>query len=305
MVRRYDARDFFHSPAFPFDIHSVQFDEPDFEFHRHNYSEIVVVQRGFGSQITDYGEEALHTGDVYIFNGDMGHGFKGAQGLRNYNVLYAPEAMLRPLSADIAGGVAFQALFQIHAQVKPSAGFPSRVRLSADKLIQLEEMLASMQLEYATQAEGFEMMVRANFLRMVVFLTRQYRQQPRQGDRQSFRRAIRHINRHFREPLRLRDLAALESMSVSHFSRLFKRCFATSPMEYVLRLRILQACELLRETGAPISAVAEQVGFYDSNYFARQFKQVIGRTPTQYRRRMQIADPLQISEFKRRYPEPA
>ena len=76
-------------------------------------------------------------------------------------------------------------------------------------------------------------------------------------------------------------------------------------MDYVIRLRMLHACELLRETSAAIGEIADQVGFQDSNYFARQFKQVIGTTPTQYRRRMQFADPLQISEVKRSYPERA
>jgi len=68
--------------------------------------------------------------------------------------------------------------------------------------------------------------------------------------------------------------------------RLFKQCFDTSPMDYIIRLRLLHACELLRETPASVGEIAYDVGFKDSNYFTRQFKHIIGRTPTQYRRTM-------------------
>ena len=260
-----------------------------------------MVLRGFGTQITDFGEEPLYTGDVYVFNGEMGHGFKGAEGLLLFNVIYDPEAMLQPISADIFAGQGYQTLFRTDPDCMRCATFPSRLQLSVDKLIQLEDMLATMQLEFAAQADGFEMMVRANFLRMVVFLARLYQSQPSRRGSHALTGAMQHINTHFLDPLRLADLAEIASMSVSHFTRLFKQCFATSPMDYVIRLRMLQACELLRETPASIGAVANKVGFKDSNYFARQFKQMIGQTPTQYRRSMQFADPLQISEIKRNY----
>lgn len=304
MVMRFHYRNFFHSPDLPFDIHSVQFDEPDFEFHRHTFSEMVVVLRGFGAQITDFGEEPLYTGDVYVFNGELGHGFKRAEGLLLFNVIYDPLAMLQPVSADILASPGYQALFQAEPDPLRSAAFPSRLRLSADKLIQLEDMLAATQLEFAAQDDGFEMMVRANFLRMVVFLSRQYQRQPNRRERHELARVMQHINKRYLDPVRLEDLAEIASMSISHFTRLFKQCFATSPMDYVIRLRMLQACELLRETSVSIGAVANAVGFKDSNYFARQFKQVIGQTPTQYRGAMQFPNPLQISEFKRNYPEP-
>lgn len=303
MVMRFYSQDFFHSDNLPFDIHSVQFDEPDFEFHRHTFSEMVVVLRGFGTQITDFGEEPLYTGDVYVFNGEMGHGFKGAEGLLVCNVIYDPAAMLQPISADILNGSGFQALFKADPDVMLGQTFPSRLQLSADKLIQLEEMLTTIQLEYAAQSDGYEMMARANFLRMVVFLSRNYQSQPDRRGSHELAAVMQHINRRYLDPLRLDDLAAIASMSVSHFTRVFKQCFATSPMDYVIRLRMLRACELLRETSSSIGLVAATVGFKDSNYFARQFKQVIGATPTQYRRSMQFADPLQISEFKRNYPE--
>lgn len=107
----------------------------------------------------------------------------------------------------------------------------------------------------------------------------------------------------FDEKIDLEDLASIAKMSFSHGTREFKQSIATSPLEYVNRLRMLRACEHMRETSSSIGAVAAAVCFKYSNCFNRHFKQVIGATPTQHRRSMQFADPLQISEFKRNYPE--
>ncbi|MGH2543707.1 MAG: helix-turn-helix domain-containing protein [Ardenticatenaceae bacterium] len=73
-------------------------------------------------------------------------------------------------------------------------------------------------------------------------------------------------------------------MSRNHFMRLYKQAFHTSPMDYVIRLRIQKACELLKEPSLTVSQVALEVGFSDSNYFSRQFKRVTGRNPTSFRK---------------------
>jgi len=59
-----------------------------------------------------------------------------------------------------------------------------------------------------------------------------------------------------------------------------------SPIDYLIRLRILQAANLLRKEELNITEVAYRVGFQDSNYFARQFHRIMGTTPSIYRRQM-------------------
>lgn len=301
MIRYINYDNFFYSDSFRFDIHTVQFDEPDFEFHRHTFSEMVIILKGFGTHITDFGSEQLYSGDVFVFNGDMGHGFSGAEGLLVCNIIYDPQQILQSIDDDIQTCEGFQALFTYDPMYLSRDTFHSHVQLSVDNLIQLESMLALMQLEFATQKDGFQTMVLANFMRVVVFLSRLYQDH---GDRRKLHElsgVIEYINTHYLESVTVTDLADVASLSVSHFMRLFKQCFDTSPVNYVIQLRLLHACELLRETSASVGEIAYDVGFKDSNYFTRQFKQIIGRTPTQYRRTMQFADPLHISEMKRKY----
>jgi AraC-like DNA-binding protein len=72
-------------------------------------------------------------------------------------------------------------------------------------------------------------------------------------------------------------------MSKVHFSRFFKQITGMPPVQFVLKIRIDRAKELLDFTDKPIAEIAEASGFPDQNYFARTFKKITGMSPTQYR----------------------
>ena len=74
-------------------------------------------------------------------------------------------------------------------------------------------------------------------------------------------------------------------MSASHFSRVFKAALGTSPIGWLRRERISQAKRRLAETGDDIKQIAEQVGYGDRFYFSKDFKQLAGLTPREFRRR--------------------
>ena len=78
-------------------------------------------------------------------------------------------------------------------------------------------------------------------------------------------------------------IAENQQISISYFRILFKNNTGLSPLEYLNRVRVLRALELLQTTQEPISAIAEQVGIHDPNYFARIFKKLIGYPPSYFK----------------------
>jgi transcriptional regulator GlxA family with amidase domain len=69
------------------------------------------------------------------------------------------------------------------------------------------------------------------------------------------------------------------------FVRRFSKATGMSPLEYVHRLRIEEAKQMLETTDASIEAVAAEVGYQDPSFFGRLFRRRVGLTPAQYRRR--------------------
>ncbi len=79
------------------------------------------------------------------------------------------------------------------------------------------------------------------------------------------------------------ECAEFCNMSRAHFTRVFRKTVGTTPIQFILKIRIDRAKELLDFTDKSIADIAESSGFQDQNYFARIFKKTTGVSPTQYR----------------------
>jgi YesN/AraC family two-component response regulator len=100
------------------------------------------------------------------------------------------------------------------------------------------------------------------------------------------------VQRDYASGLRVDDLARSVSLNRFQFNRLFQRRFGCSFRTYVTRLRIESARRLICEAGAAASLtdISLTVGIQDASYFARMFRQVLGESPSAYKRRMSIAE---------------
>ena len=88
---------------------------------------------------------------------------------------------------------------------------------------------------------------------------------------------------HYGETVRMQALAKLAGLSLSQLERQFHRVFHLTPQQWLTRLRIEAAMELLRG-GDSIAAIGQACGFSDQSAFSRQFKISVGATPRDYRR---------------------
>lgn len=95
---------------------------------------------------------------------------------------------------------------------------------------------------------------------------------------------LTYIHKHLSEPLNNQQLAALCHLHPNHFIRFFSGKTGQSPANYVMQCRMELARQLLIQTDAPISRIAEQVGFPDQSHFARLFRNFYAITPSQCRK---------------------
>jgi AraC-like DNA-binding protein len=82
-----------------------------------------------------------------------------------------------------------------------------------------------------------------------------------------------------------RLLTALSRLgpSPAHLIRLFSKARGSSPLKYLLHLRVKEAQHLLEVTSLPIHHVARRVGFDDPYYFSRTFRKITGLSPSEAR----------------------
>lgn len=92
------------------------------------------------------------------------------------------------------------------------------------------------------------------------------------------------IDRDFAHPLDVPTLARVAYVSEAHFIRTFQATFGETPHRYLQRRRIERAMMLLRETQRSVTDVAFEVGFASLGTFSRTFSDIVGTSPSVYRR---------------------
>jgi AraC family transcriptional activator FtrA len=88
---------------------------------------------------------------------------------------------------------------------------------------------------------------------------------------------------HLDEPMTVDEMAARAMLSPRSFARRFRAATGTTPMQWVLRQRVLHAQRLLETTNLPIDQVAARCGFGTATALRAHFRRVVGTTPTAYR----------------------
>ena len=98
-------------------------------------------------------------------------------------------------------------------------------------------------------------------------------------------RVLDFVSYHYMEDIKVEDLAKSCHISETHFRRIFTSYMKVTPLEYINTVRIQTACELLQKTDDPVADIAHKCGFTTNSTFNRNFKQIMGVTPIEWRKR--------------------
>jgi len=99
---------------------------------------------------------------------------------------------------------------------------------------------------------------------------------------------VHYINQHFSEKITTYSLCKLINMSESNFNKLFKKEVGSSPIDYLINIRLKKARKFLRETNYPITDIALKCGFYSPSHFSSCFVKQFGITPSDYKKLFNI-----------------
>jgi AraC-like DNA-binding protein len=89
----------------------------------------------------------------------------------------------------------------------------------------------------------------------------------------------------FAEPLCIPRLAKIAEVSEAHFIRIFGATFGETPRRYLQRRRVERSMFLLRATDRSITDICFEVGFSSLGTFSRTFRDIVGESPTAFRKR--------------------
>jgi YesN/AraC family two-component response regulator len=94
---------------------------------------------------------------------------------------------------------------------------------------------------------------------------------------------LQYLIKNYQTDLSMQEVAQAFHYSEAHFCKLFKQVFQTNFTAYLTQLRIEKAKQLLEAKRYNVKEVGEAVGYSDANYFAKVFRRITGKSPSEYR----------------------
>lgn len=110
------------------------------------------------------------------------------------------------------------------------------------------------------------------------------------GDGDYTRQAKNYIARHYREKIYLADIAEAICINQTYLSKLFTKEAGMTIQEYICKVRVERAANLLRYSDEEIATIAIYVNFPSQSYFGKMFRKYMGITPLEYRKRYGTAE---------------
>jgi len=97
--------------------------------------------------------------------------------------------------------------------------------------------------------------------------------------------SVIYMQRHYNQDIKLEKLAQIEHYHVNYYCEWFKRIMCCTPLEYLKKVRIEQAKELLLGTNLNIMQIAWEVGYAHHSSLTRAFKEMENITPEEFRQK--------------------
>lgn len=250
--------------------------------HFHPYYEIGYVVSGKRQMTIDHDIFSLERGDLVLVNKEAVH--KGSSVARRDEYiewigLYFSDDYIKPFVECLG--------------IDNMMGFFNSgvIKIPSGRREHVEELFGKMMFEYEKRDEMSTLLVRCYFEELFAFLYRLYKNGDTDKtkispDDELIAKAAEYMYKNFAKDITLEDVAYKYNMSKSHFSKKFKAVTGCGFKEYLISVRLKEACRLLIDTSRSITDIALDCGFSDSNYFGDAFKKIKGMSPKQYRKNM-------------------
>ena len=252
------------------------------ERHYHpDFYELVFVRRGSAINLFDDGGIPIAAGDFFLILPNVWHNYVSSRDLEIYNIIFS-NSMLEYFKYDLSGMAIYHMMFQ---PPKNECRMHNVIHLDDNMFPEAMQLLEEIVQEQQSSRDGSKTVVLSNFLRIVTMLCRHGNivdgsTLASQAYRVSM--VLASLNAAPDKPWNLNKMARLACMAVSGFRKKFSEITGTTPVAYLLNIRLQNALNYLMLRKYSVGEVSAKCGFSDSNYFTRQFRKKYGVCPRQF-----------------------
>ena len=284
--------DFFPPDGCPIALRTIQGDAPvqhdgdlTDQRHSHDFAELIIITRGGGEHWIDGTAYPVSAGDIFLIQDNTEHYFLERHDLEMYNIMF-DDNYLREHLRSLRSLSGFNAFFLFEPLFRRRHAFMSRLHLAPEVMLGMRNLLNNMFSELRSRRPGCDLMMLSRLLEIFVVIAREYSSNSNSKAQTLFRlgEVISRMENNYQDNWTIARLSRIAAMAPSTFLPVFREATGSSPIEYLLRVRMSKAANQLLQSNSSISEVAANCGFKDSNYFSRQFRKRYNVSPRDYRK---------------------
>lgn len=248
-------------------------------WHWHEEFEVLYIKRGSAVLQIPGEEVVLGEGETAVINANTLHYIKGNPFLILQSMVFSPL---------LIAGDKRSAIFKRYINPIITSPFSLELSSSNEDAVLFENAYNAARDE----SEEYEFKVRENLSFLILSLYRKEKDKldsagnTQNRDLDRIERMMAYINRSYKNPIALSDIASSAALSTRETLRCFKRTIGESPMQYLMKYRLMKSADLLiEERGMSISDIALLSGFEDPSYYSMLFKRFYRCSPKEYRKK--------------------
>lgn len=262
------SSEYFPTGDFPVAI-EPRFPQETFPEHHHqDFNEIVLVEQGTGTHVFNDQPFILSAGSVCFVRHRDHHLYENTHSLHLTNVLYRKPDAFRFLK-----GVS-----DLLPQERDGI-YPAHWRINSGQITQAKALIDQLACKQVSPLPESQAQQELYFMQLLLLLRKGNQEMGYGGQGGDLNNLLDWMNTHYDEAIDWPVLAEQFSMSLRTLHRQMKQQTGCTPLNYLNRLRLLNARNMLRFSDSSVTDIAHQCGFCDSNYFSTLFKREFGYAP--------------------------
>lgn len=254
--------------------------------HVHYFSEVILVRSGICRVVRGTRAVALQPGELIYISPLVSHSVDSADGKPVvFDVVKFSATRLREIPSYLSDLHSF-------SQDAAHAHLPVRITAEEAKALHLDSVVRECVVQYTRQDFAWDLEVRALIYLLITGLARFWLAKrdlimdPTSATPDPILEIPAYIESHISESLRVEDLAARCSLSYPWFAKRFHELYGLSCKQFIRHMRTEAVEQYLIHSDMDLAEISSRTGYTDSSHMVKDFRQMVGLTPGQFRSTM-------------------
>lgn len=249
--------------------------------HSHEYFEIGYVLRGSALHCIGEYQYRLQQGDLFLVDKGVRHRYIEGERLELVNLCFYPEVIDRTFFAiRSVNNIAASSMFHFAPDI--SQDYSQIVLRDTDG--QVRRLLEDLAREMEEKNHGYSAIVRGHLVQLLVYFLRKAGQQEARNISPTVNVILRNLSTRYMENVSITDLTDDDYYSLNYLGKKFKEEMGIPFKTHLQNYRLQKAAALLTTTDYTVEEIAAAVGYQNTPFFYKLFREQYGTTPLHYRK---------------------